>query len=129
VYGRYSLLNKYPILEPPLLVLAMFYSYTFNESNDSSDKLIDALEMRNANLPCARCGHTRFEVVGQTEFEVTIKSSMHRSSLAAALYGDHKQTVPALVIACSNCGNLSHHSLGILSKTPEVKRGTEDAKV
>lgn len=80
------------------------------------DDVTNALKRKGASNACARCGNTRFEVVG----EVAITVMQQGSGLLSGLH-DQMQTVPTVLVACSNCGNISHHALGILTKSKEVK--------
>ncbi|WP_255757757.1 hypothetical protein [Massilia sp. erpn] len=79
-------------------------------------ELTEALKAKNAGRPCTRCGNTRFEVVGEQAIEVSRPGSGLLSSLM-----DHQQTVQAVLVACSHCGNISTHSIGILSKPSTVQ--------
>ena len=100
-----------------------------------NDGVIHALERRGANKPCARCGSTHFEVVGQSEIEVAIQKSNPTEVSPGLLLlflnaTSITQKVPVALVACSNCGNLSHHSLGILHKVnaEKPKEGIESLK-
>jgi predicted nucleic-acid-binding Zn-ribbon protein len=79
-----------------------------NSNRPNIDELIAALKVKGANKACARCGNTRFEIVGQTELSV-----QGQGEGIGSLY---MQPVPVVIIACSHCGNLSQHSTGILTK-------------
>lgn len=73
-----------------------------------NDELIKALEGKGATKACSRCGRTRFEIVGESQAEVTQNSG--------GLIGSFmKQQVATVIVACSHCGNLSYHSIGILT--------------
>ena len=86
-----------------------------NEVNRIQE-LTEALKAKNAGRPCARCGNTRFEVVGEQSIEVSRPGTGLLSS-----FMDHQQTVQAVLVACSHCGNISTHSIGILSKPSTVQ--------
>jgi len=73
-----------------------------------NDELIKALESKGAANSCSRCGRTRFEIVGESQVEVV--------QYTGGLLGSHMmQPVATVIVACSHCGNLSHHAVGILT--------------
>jgi hypothetical protein len=77
-------------------------------SKERNDQLIRLLQSKGATALCSRCGNGRFEIVGESEIEV--------SQVGGGLFGSlYKQKVPTVVVACSNCGNISTHSVGVLS--------------
>lgn len=79
------------------------------------EELTEALKGKNAGKPCARCGNTRFEVVGEQNIEVSRPGTGLLGS-----FMEHQQAVQAVLVACSHCGNISTHSIGILTKPSMV---------
>jgi hypothetical protein len=70
----------------------------------------DALQKKGATKPCSRCGHTHFSVVDETLLALQ------------PLSGDFViggGGVPAVMVACNNCGNIWHHALAPLAMLPE----------
>ncbi|MDD3580081.1 MAG: hypothetical protein PHW74_03550 [Desulfobacca sp.] len=75
-------------------------------SKELKDKIIKALEARQAKLPCPRCGHQSFIILDgffnptlQTEGEVQVRAG---------------PSVPTVVVICKQCGFISQHALGVL---------------
>ena len=73
------------------------------------DALAAALQAKGATRPCARCGHTQFSILHETLLTVQPLSG----TFVVGQGG-----VPAVVVACNNCGNLLHHALGALGMIP-----------
>ena len=71
----------------------------------STENIIKALQEKNVNLPCHRCGSTNFDVVSTTVFP--INQNLNSISVGGP-------SIPAVIIACSNCGVLSTHALAPL---------------
>lgn len=84
-----------------------------NSNRPSIDQLIQALQAKGAANACARCGNKSFEVVGQTDLTV--------QGQGEGLLSMYSQPVPVVIVACSHCGNISQHSIGILSKKTEKR--------
>ena len=69
-------------------------------------KIAQALKDKGVKLPCPRCASMGFEVVGQTVLFLNDNSQnvvIEMSSISAA------------VVACSNCGFITLHALGIVT--------------
>lgn len=75
-------------------------------------KIIDALKVKGVNLPCPRCGSKSFQVIGATLLQLNDNPN------SVVLGGP---SVPAAVVACSNCGYLTNHALGALGLMPQVE--------
>lgn len=93
------------------MLLFDFLEITEGNEVNRIEELTEALKAKHAGRPCARCGNTRFEVVGEQAIEVSRPGTGLLGSLM-----EHQQTVQAVLVACSHCGNISTHSIGILSK-------------
>jgi uncharacterized Zn finger protein len=70
-----------------------------------NDSIIKSLETKNAKLPCSRCGANRFEIVGETFIP------LQKDPSSIVIGGP---AIPTAIVACSNCGNISQHALGVL---------------
>jgi uncharacterized Zn finger protein len=70
-----------------------------------NDLIIKSLENKNAKLPCSRCGANKFEIVGETFIP------LQNNPTSFVIGGP---SVPTVLVACSNCGNVSQHALGVL---------------
>lgn len=70
-----------------------------------NDQIIKSLENKRARLPCSRCGNNKFEIVGETFIPI-------QSDPNSVVIGG--PSVPTALVACSNCGNISQHALGVL---------------
>lgn len=66
---------------------------------------IEALTTKGVKQPCPRCGNDRFEVVG----EAMIALSEEPGTVVVG-----GPAVPVILVACSNCGLLTHHAQGPL---------------
>lgn len=73
--------------------------------NLSTEEIIGKLSEKGANHPCARCGKEDFELITTTLVPIQVKMGI--TSVGG-------ESIPAAVVACSNCGNLSYHALGAL---------------
>jgi predicted nucleic-acid-binding Zn-ribbon protein len=78
--------------------------------------LASQLKKKGVTLPCPRCGHKHFSIVGQTSLAV---------ATGGGLLGMFGQDVPAVVVGCGNCGYLTLHSSAVLQK-PSGMRGAFD---
>ncbi len=74
-------------------------------AEESIERIIQALDTKGANKPCARCGNEHFQAVSKTRIPIQDDFTM------VEIGGE---SIPALIIACKNCGNLSTHALGAL---------------
>ncbi len=80
--------------------------------------IIKSLMDRKVTHPCQRCGHTKFELQpSYTTIPLVPNPNM------ASSYGVF---IPAAIVACGNCGNLSFHSLSQLGL---FKGGAESPQV
>lgn len=73
-------------------------------------KIAEALKEKGVTLPCPRCSGLNFEVVDQTV--LSINDNLNMISLGG-------QSVPAALVACSNCGFITFHALGLLNLIPK----------
>jgi ribosomal protein L37E len=80
-----------------------------NKNRTRNDELIEALKNKGATNACSRCGRNHFEIVGESQIQVSQSSGV----LGLAL--QPSQPAATVIVACSYCGNLSHHAIGILT--------------
>ncbi len=74
------------------------------EKKFDQKKFIVLLNQKGANKPCARCGKQNFTLIdGYSYFPVNEK-------LGTILGGP---TIPALLVACNNCGAVVPHAIGV----------------
>lgn len=81
---------------------------------------IEALQSRGATLPCPRCGNAAFTV-----FDLIFNQQVAEglTPISGAPAGFRGPTIPSVVAACTNCGFLSQHALGLLGLMPsEVEK-------
>jgi hypothetical protein len=78
---------------------------------DEAKSAIDALRSRGAVLPCPRCGNTQFTLLDQI-FSQPVVNEL--ATTLAAAFVSRGPTIPSVVTACTRCGFLSHHALGVL---------------
>lgn len=84
-----------------------------NKSRTRNDDLIDALKNKGATNPCSRCGRNHFEIVGESQVQVS--QIIQSGGLINSFMQPIMQPVATVIVACSFCGNLSHHVIGILT--------------
>jgi predicted nucleic-acid-binding Zn-ribbon protein len=77
---------------------------------EQKQKIIKALEDRGAKLPCPRCGNKNF-ILMDGYFNQTIQVDLNGMVLGGP-------SIPSVVIACSRCGYLSQHAIGVLGLLP-----------
>lgn len=74
------------------------------------DKIGSILTQRGAVKPCHRCGHTNFTVIdGYSNLSL-------QENLDGVVLGG--PAVPVAMVACNNCGAITHHALGPLGLLP-----------
>lgn len=79
-------------------------------------EIVKRLTEHGAILPCHRCGHKKFTVLdgySQTMLQDDINGSL-------VIGGP---TIPAILVACNNCGCITAHALGGLGLLPNKKGG------
>ncbi|MEI6135493.1 MAG: hypothetical protein WCP72_11005 [Desulfomonile sp.] len=75
-------------------------------SDGEKQKIVAALEQRDAKKPCPRCGNQNFSLLGGY-FNQPIQTQ-----LSGLVIGG--PSVPSVVVICSNCGFMAQHALGAL---------------
>jgi uncharacterized Zn finger protein len=73
------------------------------------EKIIKALQLKGAVLPCPRCSTLEFEIIGETEINVH-----NRAKKAWGKFGPSQIQVPVILVSCKNCGYLSQHAKRLL---------------
>ena len=84
-------------------------------SQEQKQKIIKALEEREAKLPCPRCGNGSF-----TLLDGYLNQTIQQDLIGITIGGP---SIPSVVVACNRCGYLSQHALGVLGLLS--KEGTE----
>jgi len=82
---------------------------------DQARQVVDALNARHVTHPCPRCGNPKFTLV-EGFFNQPLSGDL--SSASGAMAFSRGPTVPSVVTACTNCGFLSQHALGVLGLLP-----------
>lgn len=84
-----------------------------------AQEILHALQVKGVNKPCPRCGNTQFTLL-EGFFNQPLAADLSAASGVMAF--SHGPTVPSVVTACTNCGFLSQHALGVLglTSTPSV---------
>ncbi len=80
-------------------------------SEQRKQEIIKTLDERGAKLPCPRCGNPHFILI-DGYFNQTIQTELQGIVLGGP-------SIPSVVVACSRCGFLSQHALGILGLLPK----------
>ena len=73
---------------------------------EDKKNIIDILSRKKATLPCQRCGNTSFTVI---DGYATLSLSEKAGDIVLG-----GKSIPTVIIACTNCGNLNQHALGAL---------------
>ena len=87
---------------------------------EDKDKIIQALEEKNAKLPCPRCGNQQFTLVDG------YSTQSIQDQIGGVVLGG--PAVPFITVVCSNCGFLSHHALGALGLLPHKDDSNNENK-
>jgi ribosomal protein S27AE len=74
-------------------------------------QVVEALSARHVSRPCPRCGNPHFTLL-EGYFNQPVSGEVSYASGTMAFSGG--PTVPSVVTACTNCGFLSQHALGVL---------------
>ena len=73
---------------------------------EKKEKIIETLIERGATLPCPRCGNKSFTIL-DGYFNQSIQTGVKGIVLG-------ERSVPSIALACSRCGFMSQHALGVL---------------
>ena len=65
------------------------------------DEVVAVLTAKGVNRPCPRCGNAKFSVIGETSITLQDDPSVH------SIGGP---SVPAVIVACDNCGYITQHA-------------------
>jgi ribosomal protein S27AE len=82
---------------------------------EQARQVVEALNARHVNHPCPRCGNAHFTLL-EGYFNQPFSGEAPYASGAMAF--SRGPTVPSVVTACTNCGFLSQHALGVLGLLP-----------
>ena len=78
---------------------------------EQTREVIQALHARGVTRPCPRCGNGHFTLL-EGFFNQPVSGDLTAPSNGMAFASG--PTVPSVVTACSKCGFLSQHALGVL---------------
>jgi ribosomal protein S27AE len=79
-------------------------------TKEQKEAIVEVLKQRGSVLPCPRCGNGEFTLLpGYLNHSV-------QTELTGMIIGG--PSVPTAVVACSRCGFLSQHALGVLGLMP-----------
>src|SRR2546423_8905405 len=78
---------------------------------DQAQEVIQALQARGVTLPCPRCGNGHFTLL-EGFFNQPISGDLTGASGTMGFSAG--PTVPSIVTACTECGILSQHAVGVL---------------
>lgn len=89
--------------------------YNMDKIKFNRKKIIELLNEKGANQPCHRCGNDSFAVIdGFTRFHLS--EDMRTNNIGG-------QGVPAIIVACNNCGAITPHAALALIKPDQNKKG------
>jgi len=80
-------------------------------------KIVQALQDRDAMLPCPRCGNQRFTLV-----EGYLSHYIQKEPSSIVIGGP---SIPTVAVVCTRCGFVSQHALGVLGLLPEEGKQNE----
>ena len=80
-------------------------------------EIIGALEKRGAKLPCPRCGNGSFTLIGGY-FNQALQTDLSAFSIGGP-------SIPSAVVACTRCGFIAQHALGVLGLLPAQPKPRE----
>lgn len=75
-------------------------------TQEKKTRIINTLGERGANNPCPRCGNSTFTIL-----DGYFNQPLQRDVKGIVIGG---RSVPSIAVACTNCGFLSQHAIGIL---------------
>lgn len=90
-------------------------------TNEEKEKIIKALEERDAKNPCPRCSNDVFNLV-----DGYFVQSLQEKAKGVVIGG---LSLPSVVVVCNKCGFMSQHALGaigLLSIQDNDTPGNED---
>ena len=76
------------------------------------EEIIKILNSKDAIQPCPRCHNPQFELVGESAIQLSPQSS-------GSPFGP--PIIPVILIACKNCGYITHHAERILDPNAPLK--------
>jgi len=83
-------------------------------NQDQKDRIVAELNRRTATKSCARCGNPNFSLL---DVIFTNPAAVGLPGFVAT------PTVPTVAVACTRCGALYHHLLGMLVSLQEFGLG------
>lgn len=90
-------------------------------TREQSAEVIRALANRGVTRPCPRCGNAHFTLL-EGFFNQPVSGDLTAPS--GVLAYAQGPTVPSVVTACTNCGFVSQHALGVLGLFPDPTNGS-----
>jgi uncharacterized Zn finger protein len=82
---------------------------------ERQEEIIRVLQAKGVDKPCPRCGNEKFEVVGETGIQLNDQPGPTMFWIVGL------PILPVILIACSNCGYLTHHAQGPLGLVRQRK--------
>ena len=83
---------------------------------EQARQVVEALNARHVTHPCPRCGNSHFTLL-EGFFNQPVSGGISAAAGAMAFFSAGP-TLPSVVTACTNCGFLSQHALGVLGLLP-----------
>jgi len=76
------------------------------------EEIIKLLNSKGVIQPCPRCKNPQFELVGESFIQLNLEMDSR---------GVSHPTLPVILVACKNCGYITHHAERILDPKAELK--------
>lgn len=86
-------------------------------NEEKRNSLVNALLAKGARHVCGRCGHNKFEVLGESH--INLQGEPGPGLLG--IYATQPTAVSTVVVACANCGHMWQHALSALAQPPARK--------
>ena len=87
---------------------------------EKKKEIIRILNERGVRLPCPRCGNPSFILI-EGYFNEMIQPNTNTLNIGGP-------SIPSIITACSRCGYLSQHALGVLGLLPNKTEKKKDNK-
>jgi len=82
-------------------------------NKERQEELIKLLTEKGAIQPCPRCTNPQFELLGESSVQ------LHDELSSKGAFGPI--VIPAILVACKNCGYITQHAERILDPTAQLR--------
>jgi predicted nucleic-acid-binding Zn-ribbon protein len=75
-------------------------------SNTKRKEILDSLDNKGANQPCARCGNDEHDLL-DGYFNHGVQADVKNTQIGG-------KRIPSIATVCTKCGNINFHAAGII---------------